>query len=136
MTTPTHLPSPEIVFDTLFAYQRSAALGSAIELELFTAIHDGARDIAAIADRCRASERGMRMLCDFLVSIGLLTKTGGTYDLTPDTATFLSQRSPAYLGTMARFLLRPELKGNFESLMDAVRRGGVSPSGNDIVAPS
>ena len=36
------MPSAEIVFDTLFAYQRSAALKSAIDLDLFTLIDDGA----------------------------------------------------------------------------------------------
>lgn len=134
MTTSKPMPSPEIVFDTLFAYQRSAALNSAIDLELFTAIDEGARSAAAIAKRCRASERGTRILCDFLTTIGLLTKSEDHYDLTPESAAFLSQRSPAYLGTTARFLLRPELKNNFENLTDAVRRGGVAPSGVDIVA--
>ena len=134
MTMSQNRPSPEIVFDTLFAYQRSAALKSAIDLELFTAIDDGARTVAAIGDRCRTSERGMRILCDFLTTIGLLTKSNDTYGLTPESAAFLSQRSPAYLGTTARFLLRPELKGDFEHLTEAVRRGGVSPSDNNIVA--
>ena len=133
MTTPT-MPSADIVLDTLFAYQRSAALGCAIELQLFTAIHDGARTVSTIAERCRASERGTRILCDFLVTIGLLTKSGSDYDLTPESATFLSQRSPAYLGTTARFLLRPELKGNFDGLTDAVRRGGIPPAGDNIVS--
>ena len=36
------MPSAEIVFDTLFAYQRSAALKTAIDLDLFTAIDAGA----------------------------------------------------------------------------------------------
>jgi SAM-dependent methyltransferase len=134
MTTPKNMPSAEIVFDTLFAYQRSAALGSAIDLELFTAIDEGARTVAALAKRCQASERGTRILCDFLTTIGLLTKSDGNYGLTPESATFLSQRSPAYLGTTARFLLRPELKGNFDHLTDAIRRGGVTPSGDNIVA--
>src|SRR4051794_8476036 len=49
----THtMPSAEIVFDTLFAYQRSAALNSAIELDLFTAIDGGDKTLAAIATRC------------------------------------------------------------------------------------
>ena len=43
------MPSPDIVFDTLFAYQRSAALKSAIDLEVFTAI-DGFDALAKIAD--------------------------------------------------------------------------------------
>jgi hypothetical protein len=128
------MPSAEIVFDTLFAFQRSAALKSAIDLDVFTAIDGGDKTISAIATRCAASERGMRILCDYLSTIGLLTKSDGTYHLTPESASFLSKLSPAYLGTAARFLLRPELKRNFDDLTEAVRRGGVPPSGDDSVA--
>ena len=128
------MPSADIVFRTLFAYQETAAVKSAIDLELFTAIDEGARTVSAIAKRCRASERGTRILCDFLSTVGLLTKADANYELTPEAATFLSLRSPAYLGTTARFLLRPELKGNFEHLTEAVRQGGVPPSGENIVA--
>ena len=133
MPTPV-MPSPEIVFDTLFAYQRSAALNSAIELELFSAIDGGDKTIAAIATRCGASERGTRILCDYLATIDLLTKSADTYHLAPESAAFLSKRSPAYLGTVARFLLRPELKHNFEDLTEAIRRGGVPPSSDNTVA--
>jgi len=134
MTATQAMPSADVVFDTLFAYQRSAALKSAIELGLFTAIDEGARTSSALAKRCGASERGTRILCDYLCTIGLLTKAVGAYLLTPETAAFLSQRSPAYLGTTARFLLRPELKGNFEKLTEAVRHGGVAPGGDDNVS--
>jgi ubiquinone/menaquinone biosynthesis C-methylase UbiE len=133
MATPT-MPSAEIVFDTMFAYQRSAALKSAIDLDLFTAIDGGDETTSAIATRCGASERGMRILCDYLSTIGLLAKSDGTYHLTPESASFLSKRSPAYLGTTARFLMRPELKHNFDELTEAVRRGGVPPSGDNNVA--
>jgi len=133
MSTQT-VPSAEVVFDTLFAYQRSAALKSAIDLEVFTALDDGARTASAIAKRCGASERGVRILCDYLSTIGLLRKSDGAYQLVVESATFLSKRSPAYLGTTARFLLRRELKGNFDDLTEAVRRGGVAPSGDNAVA--
>ncbi len=132
MATQT-MPSADIVFDTLFAYQRSAALNSAIELDLFTAIDGGDQTIAAIATRCGASERGTPILCDYLATIELLTKSGDTYHLTPESAAFLSNRSPAYLGSVARFLLRPELKHNFEALTEAVRHGGVPPSSENTV---
>jgi predicted nicotinamide N-methyase len=128
------MPSAEIVFDTLFAYQRSAALNTAIDLDVFTTIDGGQTTAAAIATQCRASERGMRMLCDYLSTVGLLSKSDGTYHLTPEAAAFLSKRSPAYLGTTARFLLRPELKKNFEDLTEAVRRGGVPPSAHNTVS--
>jgi SAM-dependent methyltransferase len=127
------MPSAEIVFDTMFAYQRSAALKSAIDLDLFTAIDTGDHTTSALATRSGASERGVRILCDYLSTIGLLTKSDGTYRLTPESAAFLSKRSPAYLGTTARFLTRPELKRNFDDLTEAVRRGGVAPSGDHIV---
>jgi hypothetical protein len=71
---------------------------------------------------------------DDLTTIGLLTKSDSTYRLTPESAAFLSKRSPAYLGTTARFLLLPELKQNMDSLTDAVRLGGVAPSGGNTVS--
>ncbi len=109
MTTAT-MPSADIVFDTLFAYQRSGALKSAIELDMFTIIDTGTKTAAAIASKCDASERGIRILCDYLTTIGLLTKSDGTYRLTPESAAFLSKNSRAYLGTTMKFLLLPELK--------------------------
>ena len=57
-TGPSPMPSPELFFDTMFAPQRAAALKAAIDLEVFTAIGDGAGTVAAIAGRCQASERG------------------------------------------------------------------------------
>ena len=45
----TQPPSAEVVFDTLFAYQRSAALKTALDLDLFSAIDDGANTAAAAA---------------------------------------------------------------------------------------
>ena len=134
MTTTQSMPSAEIVFDTLFAYQRSAALKSAIDLDIFTAIDKGARTASAVASQCGASERGTRILCDFLATLGLLTKSDGNYQLTPEAAAFLSKQSPAYLGTTARFLMRPELKNNFEQLTEAVRLGGLPPAANNIVS--
>ena len=126
-------PSAEIVFDTLFAYQRSAALKAALELDLFTAIDEGATAPKALATRCAASERGVRILCDYLTTIGLLTKSNASYAVTPDSGAFLSQRSPAYLGTTARFLLLPELKQNMDALTEAIRLGGVPPSADNTV---
>jgi len=126
------MPSADIVFDTLFAYQKSAGLKAAIDLEVFTAIDEGAKTAAAIARRGGASERGLRILCDFLCVQGLLKKSDGEYQLTAESAAFLSKRSPAYLGTTAQFLLLPGIKNNFDDLTAAVRRGGVAPAGNTV----
>ncbi len=134
MSTTERMPSAEIILDTLFAYQKSAALKAAIDLDLFTAIDEGAHTPAALASRIGVSERGARILCDYLTVNRLLAKSGEDYQLVAEASAFLSRRSPAYLGTVANFLLRPELKNNFENLIEAVRRGGVGPSDTDIVS--
>src|ERR1043165_3366706 len=117
-------PSPALVFETLNGYQRTQALKAGIELELFTAIGEGNATAKAIAARCGASERGTRILCDFLTVAGFLTKQGNNYSLTPDSATFLDKRSPAYMGTVSEFILSDHIKDKFDRLTDAVRKGG------------
>jgi hypothetical protein len=69
--------TPGIVFENLQAFQRTAALKAAIELDVFRAVGQGPGDVASIARHASASERGIRILCDFLVVNGLLQKTGG-----------------------------------------------------------
>lgn len=129
----THaMPTAERIFDTLWGYQRTAALKAAIDLDVFTAVDEGARTAMDVARRTGASERGTRILCDFLTIVGLLSKSNGSYALAPDAAAFLSKRSPMYLGTTAKFLTLPELMRNFDDLVGAVRRGGVAPAGNTV----
>ena len=117
-------PSPALVFDTFNAYQRTQALKAGIELELFTAIGEGNTTAKAISERCGASERGTRILCDFLTVAGFLTKQDNNYSLTVDSATFLDKRSPAYMGTVSEFILSDHIKDKFDRLTDAVRKGG------------
>jgi ubiquinone/menaquinone biosynthesis C-methylase UbiE len=126
------MPTPDLFFDTAQAYQRTAALRAAIDLQLFTAIGDGAQDVPAIAAQCKASERGTRMLCDYLTIVGFLTKTSGRYALTPDSAVFLSTRSPAYLGGTMAFLGSPEIVGHFDDLAGTVRRGALPKADSTV----
>ena len=94
-TQPAESPSPALIFEVLMAHQRSAALRAAIELDLFRAIGKGLGDVASLAQRCSASERGTRILCDYLTIIGLLNKVDGRYHHTSTSALFLDPRSPA-----------------------------------------
>ena len=130
-TTET-VASPELFFETAFAHQRTAALKAAVELDVFTAIQDGAQTVSGIAERVGASERGVRILCDYLAILGFLIQAGDTYQLTSDSAAFLTTRSPAYLGTTLQFLCTPELVGNFSVLAETIRRGAVSSEGNTV----
>ncbi len=132
----TQPPSPELIFDTLNAYQRTAALKGAIQLDVFTAIGEGNATAKAIAARCQTSERGTRILCDYLVIIGFLTKQNASYGLTPDSAMFLDQRSPAYLGTAEKFLTSPMLTDGFKDVAAIVRKGGEVMSAHGTMEPN
>lgn len=121
--------SPALFIDSLNAYQRSAALKAAIELNLFTAIGEGRHTTSDLARHCGAAERGVRILCDYLAIIGFLTKERDRYDLTPDSGAFLDRRSPAYLGTVVEFLGSPFITDGFKDLTAAVRKGGTVLSG-------
>jgi 2-polyprenyl-3-methyl-5-hydroxy-6-metoxy-1,4-benzoquinol methylase len=128
-------PTPERIFQTLNAYQNTAALRGAIDLDLFTAIADGAVTAPAIAARCQASERGTRILCDYLVIMGFLTKEGNEYGLTQESEIFLNQHSPAYLGTTARFLNSSYLMDASQDIAETVRRGTTLLGGQGSMDP-
>jgi len=135
-TTPqTHQPSPELIFETLNAYQRTAALRGAIELDLFTAIGEGAVTAPDLARKLKVSERGARILCDYLVVTGLLTKQASRYGLTPDSAVFLDRRSPACVASGVTFLNSPMLTGYFRDMAAVVRKGGAVLNAEGTMAP-
>jgi SAM-dependent methyltransferase len=126
-------PTPERILAAFSAHERTAALLAATELDLFTAIGEGATTADLLAKRTGAAERGVRILADYLVVDGLLTKAHGQYGLAPDVAAFLDRRSPAYLGSVARFLGHTGFRRRFERLADAVRRGGSEPEDHMVV---
>jgi ubiquinone/menaquinone biosynthesis C-methylase UbiE len=125
--------TPERIFETLNAYHKTAALKTAIELDVFSAIADGATTHAAIAKRCLASERGIRILCDYLTINGFLLKNGQEYSLADDSAVFLNRRSPAYMGAAANFLALPEMINLYQDLT-AIVRAGTSLKGEQSTA--
>jgi ubiquinone/menaquinone biosynthesis C-methylase UbiE len=127
-------PTPERFINTVGAHQQTEAIKAAIDLEIFTAIAEGCTTAAAIAKRCQAAERGVRILCDFLTIHRYLTKEGAHYGLAPDSALFLNRHSPAYLGCVVDFLLAPNLCLAFTRMSDAVRRGG-SALGHGALIP-
>jgi cyclopropane fatty-acyl-phospholipid synthase-like methyltransferase len=127
--------TPELFWDTMTAYQRSAVLKTAIDLEIFTRIGEGKETAATIADAAGAAQRGVRILCDSLTVMGFLNKTDSKYTLTAATATFLDKRSPAYLGSAVDFILSPQQRRGFDDLTGAVKRGGSAITGDASMDP-
>ena len=127
-------PSPELFLNAVMAYRDSAAVKGAVELEVFTALALGSNTAEALAGHCQADTRGMRILCDYLCVMGLLEKSGSTYELTADSAVFLDRNSPAYMGDIVNFLLDPFFIRDIGDVARAVRKGGVvtSAAGSDV----
>ena len=138
MATPStaNRPTPERIFNTLNAYEQTAALRTAIELDVFSAIGAGANTAPAIAAKTGAAEKGARILCDFMTVQGFLTKDQGKYALTQESAIFLDRKSPACLASMAGFLGTERARKNFDSLTQAVRKGGSVWSESDNTKPN
>jgi hypothetical protein len=127
--------TPGIVFEDLQAYQRTAALKAAIELDIFRAIGQGRNGIPSLARHANASQRGIRILCDFLVIHGLLQKSDGRYQHTPSSAAFLDPASPSCLASIVGFLAQPALQQPFENLADIVCKGRTQLPGEGTVEP-
>jgi hypothetical protein len=131
------LPSPSRLTDNAFAFQRTAALRAAVGLDVFTAIGEGHGTPQALAQRCAAAERGMRVLCDFLVALGLLDRTQERYVAAPDAATYLDRRSPAFIGDALDFAASDTiLKAVLSDPAAVVRNGGtILGEADHFVAP-
>ena len=128
-------PSPALFFDTINAYQKTAALKAAIELDVFTQIAKRAVTARQLAEACGSSLRGIEILCDFLVTHGFLRKADGHYDLTPDSDFFLNRESPAYLGGTLEFLHSPLITEPFDELAETVRHGRLKSSELGTLSP-
>jgi hypothetical protein len=122
-------PTPELFIDTVFAYQKTAAIKTAIGLGLFTAIGKNAKTVHVISQETGAAPRGIRILCDYLTVQGFLRKLNGNYELTEDSQMFLDAGSPGYMGGVVEFMASAELMRSFlEDPIGYVRNGGATGS--------
>jgi hypothetical protein len=127
--------TPDLYFEMLNGHQLTAALKASLDLDLFRAIGDGPGDVASLARQCAASERGIRILCDFLTIKGVLIKEDGQYRHSPTSATFLDPRSPACMAPTAQFMLDPRMLLPYNHLTDIVRTGRTVLPGDGTVEP-
>ena len=126
-------PDPAWLIEEFRAFERSLALRTAIEMDLFTQISAGANTIRALASACRAAERGLRALCDYLTVQGHLAKRGTRYSLTLNSRLYLTTASPAYLGSAVKFLASDSAVTAFCSLRKTVERGSAASAKLDWI---
>jgi (2Fe-2S) ferredoxin/predicted O-methyltransferase YrrM len=83
---------PDRLDQMIRGYMPSRCLLTALELDIFTAVGDGA-NAEQIGTRIDANARAAGMLLNALVSLGLLSKSGDDYKNTPESARFFVQGS-------------------------------------------
>jgi len=83
---------PDRLEQMIRSYMPSRCILTALELDLFTAVGEGA-DAEHIGAKVHADPRAVGMLLNALVALGLLAKSGNDYKNTPDSARFFVQGS-------------------------------------------
>jgi SAM-dependent methyltransferase len=117
--------SPDPFIDAVLAYQQTAAIKAAVELDLFSEVARGNTTAEGLARSTGAAVRGIRILCDYLTVRGHLEKQGDAYRLTPSTAVFLDRSSPSWIGGVVEYLAAPEMMDLFlGDPASYVRNGG------------
>jgi len=105
--------SPDLFMDAVLAYQQTAAIKAALELDLFSEIGKGNETAESLARTTGAAARGVRILCDYLTARGHLEKHVDRYRLTQSTAALLDRRAPFMDGQRRRVSGRARDDGPF-----------------------
>jgi hypothetical protein len=120
---PTTDVLPDHILDISYAFWKSKALLSAVELDVFTVLAGGPMDVATLVARLGINGRGAHDFFDALVALKLLQRTpDGTYANRPDTALYLDRQQPTYLGALLEHLNARHYQ-NWSLLTQALRTG-------------
>ena len=126
-------PNPGLVFETITAFHRTSALRAAVEVGLFAALGEGCSSVDELAVRCKSTPRGIRILSDFLVILGLIKKEGETYRHSPTSAAFLDPKSPSCIASTVRFMNDKKLMEPFDHMTQIVQMGLAASGGRTTV---
>jgi methylase of polypeptide subunit release factors len=117
---------PSHIMQVGMAFWPSKTVLSAVELELFTELGEGAMTAEEIQRRLGLDDRGTYDFLDALVALQFLERDGdgaeGRYRSTPETQTFLDKRSPMYIGGILE-MANARLYRFWGDLTEALRTG-------------
>jgi len=111
---------PDAINDVARAFMPARAILTALELDLFTAIANGASTVH-LANKLRTDARATEMLLNVLVSLNFLEKQKSTFYNTPASARFFVTGSPD--NARPALLHTANLWHTWSTLTDAVRAG-------------
>jgi|SRR5208282_3826073 len=111
---------PDHLDQMIRGYMSSRCILTALELDIFTAVGEGA-NAQQIGTRIGANARAVGMLLNALVALGLLSKSGDDYKNTPESARFFVQGSKD--NQRNGLLHTANIWHRWSTMTDAVRRG-------------
>lgn len=114
------LESAEAIQRVARGFQFSRVLLTAVELDLFTAIANGAATSELVASECETDPRATNRLMNALVAMGLLEKTAGTFKNTAAAETYLVRDSENYMSGLHH---TNHLWDTWSHLTDAAKTG-------------
>ncbi len=97
-------PRPDRIMDVVWGFMSAKTLMTAVELDVFSVLGEGALDAERLRARLALHPRSARDFFDTLVALGLLERDGGRYSSTLETALYLDRRKPSYIGGFIEML--------------------------------
>lgn len=117
---------PSHIMQTSTAFWPSKVLLTAVEFKLFTVLGNGSMSAEELRLALGLHPRGTHDFLDALVALKFLDRDGdgalGRYRNTPETAAFLDQNSPTYIGGLPE-MLNARLFGYWNHLGTALKTG-------------
>jgi hypothetical protein len=120
--------NPNAIREFASSYQKSRILLTGFELDIFTNIEESGSTNKQITNKLKLYEHACERLMNALVSLGFLKKQNQLFFNTPESFTFLSKKSPDYLGG----LMHSNHLWNTWSNLTKVVRTGVSAHPDEI----
>jgi len=117
--------NPNTIRELASSFQKSRILLSGFELDVFSTIDASGSTNYQIASTLQLDEHACNRLLNALASLGFLSKQNELYFNTPDSFTFLSRKSPDYLGGLMH---TNHLWNTWSNLTQVVRTGTAAHS--------
>lgn len=97
--------NPDKIMQLVTKFQESRIFSTAVELNVFTLLSNHSMSGADIAKEIKVNERGITLLLNAVVSLGLLEKNEGKYHCPDEIASFLSKESKTSIMPMMKLFL-------------------------------
>lgn len=96
--------TPERLMQMAWGYAPPLILEAAVRQGVFDRLDRSPKTVVQLARETGASVRGLTAICNALVGLQFLARSGDRYRLTPESAAFLVSTKPAYQGGLVRHI--------------------------------